>query len=89
MNDQAKLLAVIAAAVLIGSQYLPQIVSMLRKAWASLPSMQRKDTEIGPNDLALVLDLANRLRVDGNEKAAVAAKQLLDAMLSVSEVKKK
>jgi len=89
VNDQAKLLAVIAAVVLIASQYLPQLVGMLRKAWASLPSMPKKDTGIVAEDLAMVLDLANRLKIDGNDRASIAAKQLLDAMLDVPEVKKK
>jgi hypothetical protein len=33
----------------------------------------------------MVLDLANRLRRDGNEPATELAKQLLDAMLTVQK----
>jgi hypothetical protein len=38
---------------------------------------------ISVDDLTYVLGLANRLRLDGNEKATDLAKQLLDAMLEV------
>jgi hypothetical protein len=38
---------------------------------------------IGVSDLTMVLDLANRLRLDGHEKATDLAKHLLDAMLEV------
>lgn len=88
MNDPIKIGAVIAAVLLIGSQYLPQIAAMLKKAWSAMPSMPQQKSGIDGDDLTMVLDLASRLRQDGNLQATDLAKQLLDAMLDPPEVKK-
>lgn len=88
MNDPIKIGAVIAAVLLIGSQYLPQITAMLKKALAAMPSMPQQKSGIDGDDLTMVLDLASRLRQDGNLQATDLAKQLLDAMLDPPEVKK-
>lgn len=84
-NDPIRVLAVIAALALVVVPYLPAIAKRMRAAWASLPSVPQAKDGIGTNDLTAVLDLANRLRIDGNEKASKAAKALLDAMLEVPQ----
>ena len=86
LNDPVRVLAVIAAAVVLVVPYLPAIAKLLRAAWASLPTVPQPSKDgIGVSDLTMVLDLANRLRLDGNEKATELAKQLLDAMLEVPQ----
>ena len=86
LNDPVRVLAVIAAAAVLVMPYLPAIAKRLRAAWASLPTVPQPPADgIGVNDLTMVLDLANRLRLDGNEKATELAKQLLDAMLEVPQ----
>jgi hypothetical protein len=58
----------------------------LPRLWQSLPSAPAAPANgIGVDDLTYVLGLANRLRLDGNEKATNLAKQLLDAMLEVPQ----
>jgi len=86
LNDPVRVLAVIAAAAVLVVPYLPVIAKRLRAAWASLPTVPQPSKDgIGVSDLTMVLDLANRLRLDGNEKATELAKQLLDAMLEVPQ----
>lgn len=85
MNDPVKLVAVLAAAVLLLAPYLPAVLKRMRAAWASLPSKPVGNEDISTDDLTMVLDLANRLRRDGNEPATELAKQLLDAMLTVQK----
>jgi len=86
LNDPVRVMAVIAAAAVLLAPYLPAVLKRLRTAWASLPTVpQRPADGIGVSDLTMVLDLANRLRLDGNEKATELAKQLLDAMLEVPQ----
>lgn len=86
LNDPIKLLAVAAAAALLVLPYLPALVKQLKTIFAALPSMPKpKAGEIVTDDLTTVLDLANRLRKDGNKKASELARQLLDAMLEVPQ----
>ena len=86
LNEPIKLLAVVAAVALLLVPYLPAIGKRLRDAFAALPSTpQPTKDDIGTDDLTMVLDLANRLRKDGNSKATELAKQLLDAMLEVQQ----
>jgi hypothetical protein len=86
LNEPIKLLAVVAAVALLLVPYLPAIGKRLRDAFAALPSVpQPTKDDIGTDDLTMVLDLANRLRKDGNAKATELAKQLLDAMLEVQQ----
>lgn len=86
LNDPIKLLAVAAAAALLVLPYLPALAKQLKTIFAALPSMPKpKADEIGTDDLTTVLDLANRLRKDGNKKASELARQLLDAMLEVPQ----
>tara|TARA_S200002703_G_scaffold9511_1_gene9402 strand:- start:266 stop:532 length:267 start_codon:yes stop_codon:yes gene_type:complete len=88
LNDPVKISAIVAAALLIGSQYLPQLLKLWKSLIASLPTAPKKPEGIITDDLSFVLDLAMRLGRDGNEKANQLAKQLLDAMLDPPEVKK-
>ena len=84
MSDPVRMLAVIAAVAVLVVPYLPAIGKQLAKLWQSLPSAPATPANgIGVDDLTYVLGLANRLRLDGNEKATDLAKQLLDAMLEV------
>ena len=85
MNDPVKLIAVLAAAALLLAPYLPAVLKRMRSAWASLPSVPVGKEDIGTDDLTMVLDLANRLRRDGNEPATKLARELLDAMLTVQK----
>ena len=86
LNDPVRVLAVVAAAAVLLAPYLPVVLKRLRAAWASLPSVPKAPADgIGVSDLTMVLDLANRLRLDGHEKATDLAKQLLDAMLEVPQ----
>jgi hypothetical protein len=88
MNDPIKIGAVIAAAVLLLGPYLPAAWKRIKAAFASLPSLPATKDRIDTDDLTMVLDLANRLKKDGNKKATQLAKQLLDAMLELQEVSK-
>jgi len=86
LSDPVRVLAVVAAVAVLVVPYLPAIAKQLRAAWSSLPTVpDAKGDGIGVSDLTTVLDLANRLRVSGNEKATDLAKQLLDAMLEVPQ----
>lgn len=86
LNDPVRVLAVVAAVAVLVVPYLPAITKQLRAAWASLPTVPKPSKDgIGVSDLTMVLELANRLRLDGNEKATELAKQLLDAMLEVPQ----
>ena len=86
LNDPVRVLAVVAAAAVLLAPYLPVVLKRLRAAWASLPSVPKAPADgIGVSDLTMVLDLANRLRLDGHEKATELAKQLLAAMLEVPQ----
>ena len=86
LNDPVRIFAVVAAVAVLVVPYLPALAKQLRAAWSSLPSVPTaKGDGISVNDLTTVLDLANRLRVSGNEKATDLAKQLLDAMLEVPQ----
>jgi len=86
LNDPVRVAAAAVLAVVLVVPYLPAIAKRLRAAWASLPTVPQPPANgIGVSDLTMVLDLANRLRLDGNEKATELAKQLLDAMLEVPQ----
>jgi hypothetical protein len=86
MSDPVRILAVIAAVAVLVVPYLPAIGKRIAKLWQSLPSAPAAPTNgISVDDLTYVLGLANRLRLDGNEKATNLAKQLLDAMLEVPQ----
>jgi len=86
LNDPVRIFAVVAAVAVLVVPYLPAIAKRLHAAWSSLPSVPQPSKDgIGVSDLTTVLDLANRLRVSGNEKATDLAKQLLDAMLEVPQ----
>jgi len=83
--EPMQMLAVLAAAALLLAPYVPAVIKRLRAAVASLPAVPAAKDGIGTDDLTMVLDLANRLRRDGNEPATELAKQLLDAMLTVQK----
>jgi len=86
LNDPVRIFAVVAAVAVLVVPYLPPIAKRLHAAWSSLPSVPQPSKDgIGVSDLTTVLDLANRLRVSGNDKATDLAKQLLDAMLEVPQ----
>jgi len=84
LNDPLRILAVVAAVALLAVPYLPALAKRMRAALASLPTVPTNKDLIGTDDLTMVLDLANRLRKDGNEKASAVARQLLDALLEVN-----
>lgn len=84
LNDQLRIFAVVAAVALLAVPYLPALAKRIRAALASLPTVPPGKDLIGTDDLTMVLDLANRLRKDGNEKASAVARQLLDALLEVN-----
>ena len=83
--EPMQMLAVLAAAALLLAPYVPAVIKRLRAAVASLPTVPAAKDGISTDDLTMVLDLANRLRRDGNEPATELAKQLLDAMLTVQK----
>ena len=83
--EPMQMLAVLAAAALLLAPYVPAVIKRLRAAVASLPAVPAAKNSIDTDDLTMVLDLANRLRRDGNEPATELAKQLLDAMLTVQK----
>ena len=83
--EPMQMLAVLAAAALLLAPYVPAVIKRMRAAVASLPTVPASKDGIGTDDLTMVLDLANRLRRDGNEPATELAKQLLDAMLTVQK----
>jgi hypothetical protein len=85
LNDPVRVFALVAAVAVLVVPYLPALAKQLRAAWSSLPAVPTRSDGIGVSDLTTVLDLANRLRVSGNEKATDLAKQLLDAMLEVPQ----
>jgi hypothetical protein len=83
-DDPVKIGAIAVAAGVILWPYLGKAQEHLHAILASLRPFPTPKTGIDAQDLATVLDLATRLKNDGNEKASGLAKQLLDAMLEVT-----
>lgn len=83
LNDPVKLVAIIAGIALVTWPYLqPALVKVVKLARSSFPKLEQTS---GVDDLSFVLGLAERLRKEGREKPAKAAKALLDAMLEVEK----
>ena len=84
LSDPVKLVAIAGGIVLIAWPYLQP---MLAKAMKAMRSGFPKTERDGVDDLSFVLGLADRLRKEGREKPARAAKALLDAMLEPEATK--
>lgn len=85
LSDPVKLVAVVAGIALVTWPYLqPALVKAVSLARSSFPKLEQPS---GVDDLSFVLGLAERLRKEGREKPAKAAKALLDAMLEPEATK--
>ena len=85
LNDPVKLVAIVGGVVLVTWPYLqPMLVKAVKLARSSFPKTEQLS---GVDDLSFVLGLAERLRKEGREKPAKAAKALLDAMLEPEATK--
>lgn len=73
-----------AIAAVVGVFVWPHLGTIQRHVMSMLAAVRPfplPKTGIDAQDLATILDLAARLKTDGNDKAAKLAKQLLDAVL--------
>jgi len=90
LNDDnvLKIGAVVAAVVLAGGPYIVKVLAAIKNQLGTLkmPSLPGEDIQI--TDMKTVLELAHRLRVDGNMEAVALAQQLLDAMMAPKAPKK-
>ena len=85
LSDPVKLVAIVAGIALVTWPYLqPMMVKAAKAVRSSFPKMEQTS---GVDDLSFVLGLAERLRQQGREKPAKAAKALLDAMLEPEATK--
>lgn len=85
LSDPVKLVAIAGGIVLIAWPYLqPMLAKAMKAMRSSFPKTERSDSV---DDLSFVLGLADRLRKEGREKPARAAKALLDAMLEPEPTK--
>ena len=85
LSDPVKLVAIVCGVVLVTWPYLqPALVKAVKLARSSFPKTEQLS---GVDDLSFVLGLAERLRKEGREKPAKAAKALLDAMLEPEATK--
>ena len=83
LNDPTRLVAIAAVIGVLVWPYIGQMKEQLHKMLSGLRPFPMPKENIDAQDLAMILDLAARLKRDGNDKAAAAAKQLLDAVLEV------
>jgi hypothetical protein len=88
LNDPYKVAAIAVAAGLFLWPYLPGVWKAIKESLPSLPRLPEAKKGISTDDLTMILDLARRLKADGNDKAAKQAKMLLDAMLDPAGVTK-
>ena len=85
LNDPVKLVAIVGGIALVTWPYLqPALAKAAKAVRSSFPKMEQTS---GVDDLSFVLGLAERLRKEGREKPAKAAKALLDAMLEPEATK--
>ena len=85
LNDPVKLVAIVGGVVLVTWPYLqPMLVKAVKLVRSSFQKLEQPS---GVDDLSFVLGLAERLRKEGREKPAKAAKALLDAMLEPETTK--
>ncbi len=85
LNDPVKLAAIVGGIALVTWPYLqPMLVKAVKLVRSSFPKLEQPS---GVDDLSFVLGLAERLRKEGREKPAKAAKALLDAMLEPETTK--
>ena len=85
LSDPVKLAAIVGGIALVTWPYLqPALVKAVKLARSSFPKTEQPS---GVDDLSFVLGLAERLRQQGREKPAKAAKALLDAMLEPEATK--
>lgn len=86
LSDPVKLVAIVGGVALVTWPYLqPMLVKAVKLVRSSFPKMEQPSG--GVDDLSFVLGLAERLRQQGREKPAKAAKALLDAMLEPEATK--
>lgn len=83
LSDPTRLVAIAAVIGVLVWPYLGQAKEQLHRLLSSLRPFPSPKEGIDAQDLATILDLAARLKKDGNDKAAKVAKQLLDAVLEV------
>lgn len=85
LSDPVKLVAIVGGVVLVTWPYLqPMLVKAVKLVRSSFPKTEQPSDV---DDLSFVLSLAERLRKEGREKPAKAAKALLDAMLEPEATK--
>ena len=84
LNDPVKLVAIVGGILLVTWPYLQPLLAKAVKAMRS-GFANFEQPRGGVDDLSFVLALAERLRKEGREKPARAAKALLDAMLEVDK----
>jgi hypothetical protein len=83
LSDPTRLVAIAAVIGVLVWPYLGQAKKQLHKLLSSLRPFPSPKEGIDAQDIAGILDLATRLKRDGNEKASKLAKQLLHAVLEV------
>lgn len=83
LNDPTRLLAIAAVIGVLVWPYIGQVKEQLHRILSGIRPFPMPKEGIDAQDLAMILDLAARLKKDGNDKAAKVAKQLLDAVLEV------
>jgi len=90
-EDLVRVGAGVAALAVVASPYL---VAALQQAaaWAKLALARKAKPAaaagIGVEEMRIVLDLANRLRLDGNAEGVSLCQQLLDVMLKPQVARK-
>jgi hypothetical protein len=83
LSDPIRLVAIAAVIGVLVWPYIGQARAQLHRMLSGLRPFPMPKEGIDAQDLAMILDLAARLKKDGNDKAAKIAKQLLDAVLEV------
>lgn len=83
LDEMIKYGAAAGAVLLFVSPYLPQLA---KKAASLLGGIRPAPAAI--DDMAVILDLAKRLRDEGNVEAVALCQQLIDVMLSPPKPKK-
>lgn len=82
MNDPIKIIAILAGVFLLLSQFGGLIGDKLSEFLKAIMPEPQNSSAITSDDLGHVLKLAAKLRTQGNDAAAKAAKALLDALIT-------
>ena len=82
MNDPVKMIAILAGVFLLLSQFGGIIGEKFSEFLKAVMPERQGTSTITTDDLSTVLRLAAKLRTQGNDAAAKAAKALLDALIT-------